>query len=807
MRDVEVVFYASAADNSPAQQRLTPVELATLLTTHDETPCCYPCRRCAHKDGLAWSPGFIPEGLPRGGANVTHFDVLAYDIDDATPEQLEEVLERLDGTMALVASSHRYQPEAPRVRVVLFLGRRVPVAEYRVAHAAIAQRYGLDKYLDKKSRDPSHLYFLPSCPSGAPRLGVFDAEGTPVDVDAAIAHAQRLALPPPRATGLGRPQTAQEALREAEGAPVDLDVLRAILRRYAPDDDFDGHKRALVHAVLAGDALSDKGGRDDSVHRAATIIGWLAPLGTPPEAALELLRPSLAALPHYEDDEPHENLDGWLAKARRSFSLAAEKKLAEAEARDKTLAAVRQLARQRSGAATAAPADGDGEDDAGAPGPVVAGSTEDREAWRARLLVKVARDGRVVPEQVSHNAVIALTHHPDWRGALRYNVLTNTAEACGGPISEAKRGDERLVISVQSWLMTELGLDLQRNDVSAVLDYVAMERRYDPIREYLLGLQWDGVERIGSWLRTYCGAREDPMGVGRLWLIGGAARGIDPGCKMDNALIFEGNQRVGKSTSLSILGGPYAAEVKGAVNHRDTLEVMNRSWIVELPELASMRKGETESLKAFFSTPDDHYRLAYKPRIQRYLRHAICAGTTNDDEYLHDATGNTRYWPVRTTAFDIPALARDRDQLWAEAAAVYLAGETCPACKEAAKDDKRARCRSHRWWLERDESVVLDSITDERMRTDYADIVREWWFQKAPEARPEYLTTATLAKDVLGIAVERIESQYPAIGRAMKRLQWERRQVKLAGVLRWAYMPPDRWKDAPKSARGTFDDN
>jgi predicted P-loop ATPase len=109
------------------------------------------------------------------------------------------------------------------------------------------------------------------------------------------------------------------------------------------------------------------------------------------------------------------------------------------------------------------------------------------------------------------------------------------------------------------------------------------------------------------------------------------------------------------------------AEILSA-DSRGQQELIVGVWIFELSELAGLRKTEVEKVKMFASKTCDSARPAYgRSRVDR-PRHCIFVGTTNDAEYLQDATGNRRFWPVLTGAIDLAALRRDRDQLWAEAA-------------------------------------------------------------------------------------------------------------------------------------------
>jgi len=54
----------------------------------------------------------------------------------------------------------------------------------------------------------------------------------------------------------------------------------------------------------------------------------------------------------------------------------------------------------------------------------------------------------------------------------------------------------------------------------------------------------------------------------------------------------------------------------------------------------------------------------------------VFAGTTNEERYFPDRTGNRRYWPVKVQdEIDVERIIADRDQLWAEAFARWKRGE------------------------------------------------------------------------------------------------------------------------------------
>jgi len=213
------------------------------------------------------------------------------------------------------------------------------------------------------------------------------------------------------------------------------------------------------------------------------------------------------------------------------------------------------------------------------------------------------------------------------------------------------------------------------------LAIVASDNTRHPIREYLNGLKWDGVERLEKWLEYYCGAQPTPYvrAVGKKTLLGAVGRVYQPGIKFDTVLVLEGEQGCGKSTTCSILGGKWYGDAPIDIhNQKDTIEYIRSHWVVEFSEMASTRKADVNSLKNFITRQEDDARPAYARTRVRFPRQSIFIGTVNPDSvgYLADETGNRRFWPVLCTNFRLEELRKDRDQLFAEAVQCFKTGET-----------------------------------------------------------------------------------------------------------------------------------
>ncbi|MBW3503380.1 VapE domain-containing protein [Pseudomonas sp. NKUCC02_KPG] len=377
------------------------------------------------------------------------------------------------------------------------------------------------------------------------------------------------------------------------------------------------------------------------------------------------------------------------------------------------------------------------------------------------------------------NVELILGNDERWAGVIGFSsfsskVMKLRAAPYGGKTGEWADIDDMLVMK---WLAQQYNLRVKVSSVMEAVSVVAHYHSFHPVRKYLRELVWDRVSRIDSWLTDIMGveASEYSSKVGRRWLISAVGRVMQPGCKADSVMILEGAQGAGKSTALSILGGDWFMDTPFSLGDKDGFQAIRGKWIIELGELDSFNKAESTKAKQFFSASTDTYRESYGRRTMDVPRQCVFAGTTNQDEYLKDATGNRRYWPVACTKVDLAQLREVRDQLWAEAMAGYTAGDL--------------------WWVEREEAPLFAEAQEERFVCD------EWegpilkWLEEAQIG--EHAT----GSDILGSALKLDlghwgKPEQMRVGSIMHRLGWRKQRVTAhpkSGVRVWAYKKPEGW--------------
>lgn len=372
------------------------------------------------------------------------------------------------------------------------------------------------------------------------------------------------------------------------------------------------------------------------------------------------------------------------------------------------------------------------------------------------------------------NAALILANDPAW-ASLRFDEFSGR-ETCshppplaGMPVPTTPEGFE---LYAGHWLAKRWQQTFAPEHVRSAIHFAARQRPYHQVRDYLDGLAWDGTRRVDRWLHTYLGAEPTPAteAIGRMWLISAVARAYVPGAKADHMLVLEGSQGARKTTALEALcSSSWFQPELGDLRNKDSQLTLRGKWVVCMDELHALRSADvTELAKNYLTRTVDKYRPPYGRHEIEQPRSCIFAGTTNADAYLTDPTGNRRFWPVRVAVshpVDVASLTTDRDQLWAEAVALY--------------QDKQP------WWPDRTLASTLADLTDDRTQVD------EWDAKVAGYLAGYDSVSVGEILAHIGLDTKDWEPRHQLrVSRLLSRFGWKRRQSRAFGKREWRYHKP-----------------
>lgn len=409
-------------------------------------------------------------------------------------------------------------------------------------------------------------------------------------------------------------------------------------------------------------------------------------------------------------------------------------------------------------------------------------------AWELQLSTN--QHGQVRPS-VS-NLIAILVNDSRWQGVLAWNDLASRPEALlappwhewDAPTGGAKAGplEDADSVRVRSWLERSWSLTAApaKETVEAALQVACFRRRFHPVQDYLRALRWDGTRRLDHWLSTYAGVADTEYAqlVGRWWMLQAVARAFEPGVLAKYVLVLEGAQDLKKSSLCRTLASPWYSDTQiRDPGDKESLIGLRGVWIIELAEVDSLTRGEAHRLKAFISQLTDKYRQPWGVQATEHPRPSVFIATINPGGvgYFQDPTGAVRWWPVACTAIDLAALARDRDQLWAEAVAYYQEG-------------------APRWPETPHERALCEEQQEQRYQGDAREEAIALWLQtsagKAALAADD-LTSLRLLESALGLKGPDLRDRAAqiAVGVAMHRLGYSRAQRRQAGARVWVYRP------------------
>lgn len=350
------------------------------------------------------------------------------------------------------------------------------------------------------------------------------------------------------------------------------------------------------------------------------------------------------------------------------------------------------------------------------PVPEDGGDDEDEEDeerhWKQDL--DRTREGNV--RVTLKNLELILENDPALRGVFVEDLFASRIAYAVKPPWNEKSGEyltDEGLREARSFLNHQYGIDPGKDLVFEATSLVGHRVGVHPVRDWLESLKWDGKSRAETWLKKYCHALgEEPyLGeVSRKFLVAMVKRVFEPGCQWDYVVVLEGNQGAKKSSAARTLAGDrWFMDNIPDLRDKDAMLNLQGKWLVELSELADVKRADYSQVKAYLVRRVDVVRRPYG-RIQVEIpRQSVFIGTINEGQYLKDPTGNRRYWPVKTHGkCDVAGLQAVRAQLFAEAMhlyreeneRLYLSTEAEAQAKKA-QDDRR---------IDDEASMMLDAF-------------------------------------------------------------------------------------------------
>lgn len=638
------------------------------------------------KDVGGFVLGDLIDGKP-SKQTVRNRSGIALDLDHAPADCWDQFTTLFEGA-AVMYSTHKHTPETPKYRLLIPLSRPVSPDEYEAIARKITSDYLNLEWADDTTFQPSRLMFFPSTSSD----GVYEyhrQNGEPIDPQTilnrytdglwndisrweyssrvqrarAAAPYKRAADPTTKKGPVGnfcRAYTIQEAIEE---------FLPEVYEPTASDNRWTYTKGSTAGGLV----IYDSGQLAYSNH-ASDPTGDMHCVN-----AFDLVRIHL-----YRQLDTDPSLVGKNSPSYKAMAeLCAEDPKVQQTLADQMFSA--QVA--------AVEADYTGIS-------AEQFETKNRE-WQGQL-TRNAKTGEI--EETLENCVIIMKNDIKLKGMGGLNEFTQDAEKTGPlPWYPYNPGDciwkEEDTLELRLYMEKLYGIRSEKL-IKSARDITHTRAKFHPVREYLDSLEWDGVPRLDTLLVDYLGATDSAYtrAVTRKTFTAAVARVYEPGKKFDQILTLAGDQGIGKSYFIRVLGGDkWTNDSITTFSGKEAYDALQGSWLIELGELVATKKAEVEQVKQFISKQSDKYRKAYAEKSGVYPRQCVFFGTSNQDDFLRDMTGNRRWWIVPVNSNGKKSIFNDlpveRDQIFAEAKIRYQEGESLFLDKELSLESTRIQNR------------------------------------------------------------------------------------------------------------------
>lgn len=629
------------------------------------------------QDDLKDVGGFVAGALsgPRRKTNaVTGRDVLTLDLDNIPGGGTDDVVRRVAGLGCgyCIYSTRKHMPSAPRLRVLLPLDRTATADEYEPCARRLAEKIGMG-LADPTTFEASRMMYFPSvCADGqyiyyasdGPLLSVDGLLDTYADWrDFASWPAIPGAVSPARlAAKQGDPLTKNGVVGAfCRSYDVPGAMEKFLPGVYTPVDGPADRYTFCEGSTTGGAVLYDGGKFLYSHHATDPCSGKLV-------NAFDLVR-----LHCFGD------LDDEVAPGTPVSSLPSYKAMRERANQDPEVRSLRAREKQAEIRAAFGPVE-----------------VEDDENWMGLLDIS-AQSGKYKP--TIDNVRIILEHDPNLKGGFALNRFSGRGEVLSAlpwDSTGKRRPWEDNDNSGLYWYLEKYYQISSNGKVDGALSLHSNAHAFNDVEDYLNGLAWDGVPRLDRLFIDYLGAEDTALvrAETRKMFVAAVARAYHPGTKFDNMAILSGPQGIGKSTLLYKMSCGWFNDSLRTFEGKEASELLQGVWLVEIAELQAFRNSDVSRIKQFVSQQADRFRAAYGRHVKEMPRRCVFFGTTNDREYLRDRTGNRRFFPIDVgvqphTKSVFQDLDGERDQLWAEAVALWKAGEPlylAPELEAAARE-------------------------------------------------------------------------------------------------------------------------
>lgn len=641
----------------------------------------------AQQDDVKDVGGYVL-GRLKGGRRkkdcVLSRSALTLDMDYAHADVADQI-EMFQTFGCFIYSTHKHTKEKPRLRLIIPLVREVTPDEYMAVSRKVAEEIGMELF-DDTTYEPSRLMYWPST-SADGEFFFYEITGEPLDPDEVLSRYKDWKDVSSWPVSNRQHSIVQKDIKKQEDPLQKRGVIGAFNRTFTITQAID----TFISDVYQPSSMP---GRYDYVpaDSAAGVVVYEDVFAYSHHAT----DPACGKLMNaFDVVRIHKfgHLDTKASEDTDSTKLPSYKAMQEFASQNEQVRVT--LGKEREASARMDFAEED---------------------WKKQL--EYNRQGILINNL--KNLLLILNNDENLKGIV-FNQLSDDMEIKGEvpwshPSKFWRDADDAQLISY---------IDLTYGNFSArnydiAVSKVTDDRSYHPIKEFLASLpEWDEIPRVDTLLVDFLGAvdNEYVRAVTRKTLVAAIARVMTPGCKFDTMLVLSGPQGKGKSTLIAKLCGDWFNDslLLSDTKDKTAAEKLQGYWILEIGELAGLKKTDIETLRGFLSRQNDIYRAAFGRRATPHPRQCVFIGTTNADTYLRDITGNRRFWPVKVpggTDRGSWELTREEvEMIWAEALHYYKKGETLHLPKElepiAVQEQKEAMEQDEREGTIRDYLEML----------------------------------------------------------------------------------------------------